>query len=86
MRKTRLTFTAACKTFFITLAACALPLSFSACSDDNGEGDGQTGTETGEIDEEVGDFDTPARAAISFNVTRIPCPLAEPVQQNIDLI
>ena len=71
MRKTRLTFTAACKTFFITLAACALPLSFSACSDDNGEGDGQTGTETGEIDEEVGDFDTPAYAeyAAKYEVT-----------------
>ena len=59
MKKTRFTFTNACKALFIALAACALPLGFSSCGDDDGNGGGDPPGK-GEVDNEVGDFDTPA--------------------------
>lgn len=70
MRKAKLYINNACRTFLITLAACALPLAFSACSDDSGD-DGGNGPGTGEVDNEVGDFDTPAFAdyAAKYEIT-----------------
>ena len=59
MKKTRFTFTNACKALFIALAACALPLGFSSCGDADGHGGGDPPGK-GEAGNEVGDFDTPA--------------------------
>ena len=68
MRKVRFTLTTACKTLFIALAACALQLSLSACSDDEGDNDTPW---MEEVDNEIGDFGAPpyAEYAAKYEVT-----------------